>query len=50
MRKFLVITLVGTAALLLVLYAESRARLKREAQRFDELRPEPSEGPEPPQA
>jgi len=48
MRKFLWFTLLGTAALALLLYAEERRRLKREARRFEEICPErPEEKDEP---
>jgi hypothetical protein len=48
MKKFLLWTLAGTAALFLMLYVQNRERLKREAQLFDELCPERPEGAPPP--
>jgi hypothetical protein len=52
MKKFLWLTLAGTAALALLLYAEARQSLKRRAKRFDEICPEPPDEapPEPPES
>ncbi len=46
MKRFLAIAFVGTAALLLHMFTQTRQRLQEEARRFDEICPEPPEAPE----